>query len=148
MSRFWLLYKVPGQCRVAVLVCAASVSIISMAGCGRNTPGHIHVQKAMTWQCAPESDSPQFPEAQAVRLRFVEDPRYYDVISGRGLCDRLKRSSKDAVMVEFDVWGNASGMVGYLEVALDGEMIKNVGGFGSSNATESGGTHPLARLFK
>jgi hypothetical protein len=92
---------------------------------------------------------PQYPEAQPVRLRFVEDPSYEEVVSGRGLCDQLRASGKRAVVVEYDTWGNSfRGLIGYREVSVDGKPILDVGGWGSSGAHGRVGPHPLEKLYK
>jgi hypothetical protein len=90
-----------------------------------------------------------YPDAQPVRLRFVEDPHYEEVVSGRGLCDQLTRSARPVVLVDFDVWGNwYRGLVGWREDAIDGESIVNAGGAGSSGAHDPVGPHPLEVYFK
>jgi hypothetical protein len=43
---------------------------------------------------------PECPEAQAVRFKFVEGPRYQEEVSGKGLCDQLRAAGKRTVMVE------------------------------------------------
>ena len=64
------------------------------AGCKREVQVSKHVSKEMTWECAPDRYMPKYPDAHTVRFRFVEDPHYEDVISGRGLCDQLKSSGR------------------------------------------------------
>jgi hypothetical protein len=103
----------------------------------------------MTWECAPDQFMPQYPNAQPVRFRFVIDPHCEDVVSGRGLCDQLRRSGKREVAVEIEAWGDtAHGLYGYRELSVDGAPIVDVGGSGSSGATNPTGPHPLARFFK
>ena len=88
-----------------------------------------------------------YPQAQPVRFRFVEDPRVEDVISGKGLCDQLKASGKKVVVMEFDTWGNSlHGLIGYREVSVDGKAIIDVGGWGSVGA-HGAGANPLAKLY-
>jgi hypothetical protein len=102
----------------------------------------------MTWECAPERAMEQYPEAQPVRFRFVENPAYEEVIFGRGLCDQLRRSSKPLVRVDFEVSGNSRcGLVGYRETTIDGKEVVNAGGMGSSGATHPAGPHPLSTVF-
>jgi hypothetical protein len=92
---------------------------------------------------------PQYPEAQPVRFRFVEDPHFEDVVSGRGLCDQLRSSGKTVVAVEIEAWGNSHrGLVGYREISVDSKPIVDIGGWGSSGATGVTGPHPLEKLFK
>jgi hypothetical protein len=91
---------------------------------------------------------PQYPEAQPVRFKFVEDPSYEDEVSGKGLCDQLRTSGKRTVMVEYDTWGNSyRGLIGYREVSVDGKPIVNVGGWASTPAHERVGPHPLERIY-
>jgi len=128
-----------------VLTVGLFVSLLS--GCNRQ--GHLtRVGKQMTWECAPEHYMSQYPDAQPVRLRYVEDPHYEEVISGRDLCDQLKGSGKTVVLVQFEAWGNSNGLVGYREISVDGKAIVNAGGWGSSGATNPVGPHPLEKLFK
>lgn len=103
----------------------------------------------MTWECAPERDSQNHPEAQHVRLRYVEKPAYEEVVPGKGLCDRLTATGKNVVTVDFEAWGNWwRGLVGFNVLAIDGEKIVPAGGFGSSAVTGRPGPHPLARYFE
>lgn len=127
------------------------------AGCTR----HVNVSKEMTWECSPEDFMPEYPEAQPVRFTYVENPSYYDVVPGKGLCDQLKASGKRVVVVQFETHGNSSrGLIGYHEVAVDGKPIINAGGWGYSGAHEPSGwvsgahgneligPHPLEELYK
>jgi len=115
------------------------------AGCSRQ----IKVTEQMTWECAPEHYMSQYPEAQPVRFRFVEDPQFEEVVSGRGLCDQLKASGKKIVAVEYETWGDSSsGLIGFREIAVDGQPIVTVGGWGSSGSHIQGGQHPLEKLYK
>jgi hypothetical protein len=101
----------------------------------------------MTWKCAPEHYTRDYPKAQPVRFRFIEDPRFEDVVSGKGLCDQLKASGKKVVVVEFDTWGDSvQGLIGYRYVSIDGKPIIDVGGWGSTGA-HGVETHPLARFY-
>jgi hypothetical protein len=54
----------------------------------------------MSWECAPEHQVAVYPEAQTVRVTFVEAPRYQEEVSGRGLCNQLKVAGKGTVVVE------------------------------------------------
>jgi len=103
----------------------------------------------MTWACAPDRYMPAYPEAQHVRLRYVENPAYEEVVAGKRLCDRLTASAKEVVSVDFDAWGNWwHGLVGFEILAIDDEKIVRAGGFGSSGVTGEPGPHPLAGYFK
>ena len=103
----------------------------------------------MKWECVPERVTKDYPEAQPVRLRYVERPNYYELVFGKGLCDRLMSTEKDIVIVDFDVWGDWwRGLVGYEILAIDGEKIVNAGGYGGSGMTGEPGRHPLGQYFK
>lgn len=115
----------------------------------------VHIKKEMTWECAPDQYRAWAPQAQPVRLRFVEDPRYEEVVSGEGLCDELKASGKKVVTVVFEAHGNRlHGLHGFRETFIDGKPIVDVGGWGSSGFTESSGSgtptirHPLDKAFR
>ena len=110
----------------------------------------VRIQKEMTWECAPDQYKAWAPEAQPVRFRFVEGPQYEEVVSGRGLCDQLKATGKEPVMVEFEAWGTRQrGLIGYREIAVDGNPIIDAGGWGSSGSTGNPtGAHPLRRYFE
>ena len=41
-------------------------------------------------------------------FRYVENPEYYDLASGRGLCQQLQASGKSTAELTYDVWGTAS----------------------------------------
>jgi hypothetical protein len=123
------------------------VTIVSFALPGCNRQRQIKVE--MTWECAPEHFMPESPDAQPVRFRYVANPHYEEVVSGRGLCDQLKASEKKVVVVEYEAWGDYfHGLVGYNEVFVDGKRIVGAGGWGSSGSDTTVGPHPLAQLFK
>jgi len=105
-------------------------SLATVAGCTR----HVYASKEMTWECAPEHYMPEYPEAQTVRFKFVENPSYEDEISGKGLCGQLMTSGKKTVMVEYDdTWGNSyRGLIGFRQVSVDSKPIVNAGGWGST----------------
>jgi len=48
-----------------------------------------------------------YPEAQTMRVTFVEAPRYQEEVSGRGLCNQLKIAGKGTVAIEYNTWGNS-----------------------------------------
>lgn len=70
------------------------MSLLMVAGCTR----HVYVAKEMTWECAPEHEMPEYPEAQTVRITFVEAPRHQEEVSGRELCDQLRAARKRTVV--------------------------------------------------
>ncbi len=131
---------------------AASLAVLALffSGCDR----HVRVVKEMIWECAPERYMREYPDAQPVRFRFVENPHHEVVTSGRGLCDQLEASGKKVVSVEFDVFGNRwNGLHGFNDVAVDGRAIVDVGGWGSSGSHSNGpgdpaGPHPFEALFR
>jgi len=91
MKRPFLAVRAGVHQKLDWLMTTALLASLSLAtGCTR----HVDVTKEMTWECAPEHYMPQYPEAQPVRFRFVEDPQFEEVVSGRGLCDheRFPRS--------------------------------------------------------
>jgi hypothetical protein len=127
------------------LTAALLVSLSLVTGCSRR----INVSKEMTWECAPEHNMPQYPEAQCVRFKFVEDPSWEDEISGRGLCDQLRASGKRVITVEFETWGDTfRGLIGFREVSVDHKPIVDVGVWGSVGAHGRVGPHPLEKLYK
>jgi hypothetical protein len=137
----------PGPNRTVDWFLTAALLVFStpVAGCSRQ----ISVTKEMTWECAPEHNMAQYPEAQCVRFKFVEDPSYEDEISGRGLCDQLRASGKKVVVIEFETWGDSlRGLIGFREVSVDHKPIVDVGGWGSVGAHERVGPHPLEKLYK
>ena len=139
----FILADAPSRRAVAL----SAILLLTCIGCERQ--GHLRVNEQMTWECAPGQFMSQYPDAQPVRFRFVVDPHYEDVVSGRGLCDQLRRSGKKQVAVEIEAWGDAAlGLRGYRELSVDGVPIVDVGGWSSSGATNPTGPHPLDRLFK
>lgn len=82
MKRPFLAARVGFRRKLDWLLTATLLWLISsVAGCTR----HVNVSKEMTWECAPEHYMPQYPEVQPARFRFVEDPSYEEVVSGKGL---------------------------------------------------------------
>ena len=105
--------------------------------------------KLMTWECAPDRYMPAYPDAQPVRFRYLENPHYEEVVSGRGLCDQLKSGGKTVVAVEYELSGDRiQGLRGINEIAVDGKPIVEVGGWGSSGGDGSAAPHPLVSDFK
>jgi hypothetical protein len=133
---------------------ALAAIVVWATGCSWFHPlQHVRMQKEMTWKCVPELSRADSPGYQAVRIRHVQDPRYGEVILGRGLCDQLTRAGKPVVLVDFEAWGNASqGLVGFREIAIDQRAI--IPGIGSTSffeqrdPTEPQGRHPLSTPFQ
>jgi hypothetical protein len=111
---------------------------------------HYRASFDMTWECTPELNKPEYPNAQTVRLRFVQDPAYFEEIAGRGLCDELKASNQSVVNVEYDMWGNSfNGLHGFNEVSIDGRPIVDAGGYwGKSGANDPKGPSPISVAFE
>jgi len=129
----------------------AVISVVSFLfpslGCEREV--RLVVTKQMSWECAPEHYMPAYPDAQPVRFRYVENPHYEEVTSGRGLCDQLKSAGKPVVAVEFELFGDmVRGLRGFNEIAVDGRHILNVGGWGGSGGDGSKLPHPLEAEFR
>lgn len=144
-SRLLLIVRSDSHPNLARLLIVTSFISLTVAGCTR----HINVTKEMAWECAPEYYMPEYPDAQTVRFKYVEDPSYEEVVSGRGLCDQLKGSGKKVIAVEYETWGNSSrGLIGFSEVSVDGKALVDAGGRGSSSARGRIGSHPLEKLYK
>jgi preprotein translocase subunit SecG len=129
---------------IAALLVAALITTVVLL-----SDRYFSVAEKMTWQCAPDQYQSWAPLAQPVRFRYLENPQYEEVASGKGLCDELKGSGRNVVLVEFAVWGNSfQGLRGFREVSVDGKPIINVGGSGYSGAYGSDiGPHPLQKFF-
>jgi hypothetical protein len=106
-------------------------------GCDR----HVYATRIMTWECTP---------ATPVTFRYIDDPDYHDVSSGRGLCEQLRASGKKTAEVMYDVWGNAwQGMRGYRIESVDGQPLPDFGGPAWSGHEGIGNRpHPLERALK
>ena len=103
--------------------------LATVAGCTR----HVYVTTEMSWECAPEHQMAAYPEAQTVRVTFVEAASYQEEVSGRGLCNQLKVAGKRTFVVEHDTWCNSyRGLIGYRGVSVDGKPIVDVGGWGQA----------------
>ena len=132
-------------------ICVAVVVVLFLLFAAFRTEREVRVRetKLMNWECAPDRYMPAFPEAQPVRFRYVENPHYEEVVSGRGLCDQLKSGGKTVVAVEYELWGDRiRGLRGFNEIAVDGRPIVQVGGWGSSGGDGSPTPHPLVSAFK
>jgi hypothetical protein len=102
----------------------------------------------MTWECVAKRGS----GAELVRLRFVEDPHYFDIVSADRLCDRLEHTAAREVLVDFDAWGDPRhGLVGFVELAINGVPLVHKGDgemSGHDGAAIEAPPHPLERLFR
>ena len=67
-----------------------SLMAIVLLGCALDR--HVRVTKEMAWECLPAERDARYPEAEPVMFRYTEDPEYYDLASGRGLCQQLRVS--------------------------------------------------------
>lgn len=78
----------------------------------------------MTWEAAIEERDPVFPDADAVRFRYVKSPGCYEVLHQPGLVEMLKSKGGDAVPVTIDVTsgilGTHSGAAWYSIAAING----------------------------
>jgi hypothetical protein len=93
----------------------------------------------MGWQCVgvENTTSAKFPHIEAIKMWFLENPRFEERASGPDLCSELKTSGHDTVMATFDVWGTSiSGLHGYNMIGLSAGA-KQLKLYGS----ESGGYH-------
>ena len=121
-----------------------SLAVILLASCACDR--HVRVTKEMTWECRPAQRDAQYPEAEPVMFRYTENPDYFDLASGRGLCRQLQGSGKGTAQVTYEVWGTASrGLHGYRIELVNGQPLRDVGGPGLSgyHGDGRGGQHPL-----
>ena len=105
----------------------------------------------MAWECLPAERDARYPEAEPVMFRYMENPEYYDLKSGRGLCQQLRASGKSTAEVTYDVWGTASrGLHGYRIELINGLPLQDIGGPGESGYGGMGnsGPHPLASALQ
>ena len=112
---------------------------------------HVRVTKEMAWQCLPEEQDPQYPTAEPVMFRYVENPGFFDVASGRGLCEQLRTSGKSTATVTYDVWGSPFHRLhGYSITSINGQPLRNAGGPGRSgyHGVGNSGPHPLAKALQ
>ena len=124
----------------------ALAAVLLCNGCDR----HVRVTMHMDWECLPPEPSTQYPNAQPVRFRYVENPGYFDVTSGRGLCEQLRSSSHKTAQVTYEVWGTSHGLHGYRIESVNGLPLQDFGGPARSghDGMGTGGPHPLATALK
>lgn len=100
---------------------------IALLGCGCNR--YVVVTREMTWECVPAEQDINYPEAEPVLFRYTEDPEYFDLASGRALCQQLQASGKSRAEVTYQVWGNrVSGLHGYHIESVNGQPLNDIGG--------------------
>jgi hypothetical protein len=132
-------------------ICVALIVALFLLFAALHTEREVRVRetKLMNWECAPDRYMPAYPEAQPVRFRYVDNPRYEEVVSGQGLCDQLKSGGKTVVAVEYELFGNRiQGLRGFHEISVDGKPIVDVGGWESSGGYDSTAPHPLETAFR
>jgi hypothetical protein len=130
-------------CDVLLVVAAA----ILCGSCNR----HVRVTREMAWECVPAERDPAYPDAEPVMFRYAEDPGYFDLASGRGLCQQLRSSGKGTVKVTYDAWGSLfRGLHGYRIELINGQPLQDIGGPARSgyHGTANPGPHPLARALQ
>lgn len=103
----------------------------------------------MTWECAPEEYKPAFTARpdEYVRFRFVKDPHWFEVESGKSLCSDMQKAARPVVTVEFELWGRSHTLQGYRVTSVDGRPIYDAGGWGHSGANDPSGPSPLNQAF-
>ena len=122
------------------------ISLVAIVLLGCALDRHVRVTKGMSWECLPAERDVRYPEAEPVMFQYTEEPEYYDLASGRGLCQQLRASGKSAAKVTYDVWGTASrGLHGYRIELINGLPLQDIGGPARSgyHGMGNGGPHPL-----
>jgi hypothetical protein len=134
----------PRPLRNVLIVVAAA---IVFGSCER----HVHVTREMAWECVPAERDPGYPDAEPVMFRYTENPAFYDLASGRGLCLQLRASGKSTADVTYEVWGTPSrGLHGYRMELINGRPLQDIGGRAGSGYQGIGnsGPHPLTRALQ
>ena len=122
---------------------------LMLPGCGMDR--HVRVTREMAWECLPAERDVRYPEAGPVMFRYIEDPRYFDVASGRGLCGQLRASGRNTARVTYEVWGTASrGLHGYRMELINGLPLQDIGGSARSgyHGTGNAGPHTLTSALR
>jgi hypothetical protein len=89
---------------------------------------HVHVTKEMAWECLPGETDPEYPDAEPVIFRYPEDPGFFDMASGRTLCQQLQASGWTTAQVTYDVWGSSfRGLNGYRIELVNGQRLQDIG---------------------
>ena len=120
---------------------------ILCAGCDK----HVHVTKEMAWECLPGKTDPQYPDAEPVIFRYPEAPGFFDMASGRSLCQQLRASGRSTAKVTYDVWGSSfMGLHGYRIELVNGQRLQDIGGPAGSGYHGEGnsGPHPLTKVLE
>jgi hypothetical protein len=104
------------------------ISLMAIVLLGCVLERHARVTKEMAWECLPSERDARYPEAEPVMFRYTEDPEYYDLASGRGLCQQLRASGKSTAKVTYDVWGTASRARGHRIELVNGLPLQDIGG--------------------
>jgi hypothetical protein len=104
----------------------------------------------MTWDCTPDS---QHRVAELLSFRYPEDPSYYDVASGRGICEELRAAGRKTAHVIYRVWGNSftGKLHGYQIESINGQPFRDIdAGIGHSGRDGIGNSrrHPLESALK
>lgn len=120
--------------------------LLACTGCDRT----VYVTKQMTWECAPEEYKPGLyakPD-EYIRLRYVENPRCFEVESARNLCAQVRNTGKQVVNVGFEVWGRFGKVHGYRVTNIEGQPLQYIGGWGGSGANDYQGPSPISSALK
>jgi hypothetical protein len=116
-------------------------------GCDR----YVHVTKEMSWECVPAERDPRYPEAEPVVFRYPEAPGFYDLASGRGLCEQLRASGRSTVKVAYEAWGSLfQPLHGYRIESVEGRPLRDIGGPARSGYSGQGHSdpHPLTKALR
>ena len=114
---------------------------------------HVTITQEMSWQCDYTGPGPQPPSGvELLTLRYVADPSYYDVASGRGVCDELRASGKPTAAVVYDVWGAPGRLRGYNIQQINGkpfhELDPGVAHSGQQAVSGRQSRHPLEAALR
>ena len=111
---------------------------------------HVRVTKEMAWECDPVKIDPRYPDAEPVIFRYPEAPGFFDLASGRGLCQQLQSAGKNTAKVTYEVWGTSRGLHGYRIDLVNGQPLQDIGGPAGSGwqGRGNGGPHPLLRALQ
>ncbi|MBS1857257.1 MAG: hypothetical protein JST11_17950 [Acidobacteria bacterium] len=112
----------------------------------------VTVTEEMAWQCDFKGPGPEPPSGvELLTLRYPEDPAYFDVASGRGICAELRAAGRKTATVVYVVWGPPGELQGYRIEKIDGkpfhELDPGVAHSGYQGA-RAGRIHPLQRALQ
>ena len=110
----------------------------------------VHVREQMVWECAPQEYNPAFyaKADEYVRFRYLENPHFFELESSKNFCAELRKAGRSTVNVDFEIWGEGKKVRGYRMIAVDGRPIADVGGSGSSGASDDTGPSPIDDAFR